>query len=212
MKIESIQKVLNSFNFPLAIGLILSFAVLSCTKGDHRNERIDLLAPVPDSVYAKAGNRIIAVTFDTLRNSLLEAIRSQGIEEAIAFCSENAYSITGVYADSVTVRRTALRFRNPANKPDSLELLVLKEMSGQPKTIEGTGTKIVRHESSGEIHYFKSIVLQPMCLNCHGTPGEQIKEATLARIQQLYPDDKAVNFKEGDLRGVWHIVFKSQRE
>ncbi len=197
----------------LALCLVLSISgVLSCTKGDRENERISLLELTPDSVYTKAGNRIIALTFDTLRNSLLEAIRSQGIENAIAFCNENAYPITGVYADSVTLRRTSLRFRNPKNRPDSLELSVLEEMAAQPKNTEGTGTKIIRRESSSEIHYFKSIILQPMCLNCHGTPGEQIQDATLARIQQLYPDDKAVNFKAGDLRGVWHIVFKSQRE
>jgi cytochrome c553 len=50
-----------------------------------------------------------------------------------------------------------------------------------------------------------------MCLNCHGAPGKEIAAATVSKIQELYPDDSAVDFKEGDLRGVWHIVFKSQQ-
>ncbi len=49
-----------------------------------------------------------------------------------------------------------------------------------------------------------------MCLNCHGTAGVQVKENTLAKIHQLYPEDRAMNFKEGDLRGVWHIIFNPQ--
>jgi hypothetical protein len=51
-----------------------------------------------------------------------------------------------------------------------------------------------------------------MCLNCHGTPGKHIQDATLTKIQQLYPEDRAVNFKEGDLRGLWHIIFNVQKE
>jgi hypothetical protein len=49
-------------------------------------------------------------------------------------------------------------------------------------------------------------------MNCHGTPGKHIQDATLTRIQQLYPEDRAVNFKEGDLRGLWHIIFNVQKE
>ena len=72
--------------------------------------------------------------------------------------------------------------------------------------------KVFRPSSSDEIHFFKPILLQAMCLNCHGSPGEHIQAPTLARIQQLYPNDRAVNFKEGDLRGVWHIIFKSPKK
>ena len=78
--------------------------------------------------------------------------------------------------------------------------------SGVPKL------KVIRPGSSDEIHFFKPILLQAMCLNCHGSPGQDIQSPTLARIQQLYPDDRAVNFKEGDLRGVWHIIFKSPKK
>jgi hypothetical protein len=185
---------------------------VSCSEKKISDEQGGDKEPIPDSVYAQQGNRIVALSFDTLRNSLLHAIGSSSIEEAIAFCNEKAFPITATYTDSIDIRRTSLRIRNPKNKPDSLELLVLNEMEGLMKSGKVPNSKVVRHTSTGELHFFKPILLQAMCLNCHGTPGLQIQNTTLARIHKLYPDDQAVNFKEGDLRGLWHIIFNIQKK
>ena len=157
---------------------------------------------LPDSVYIHAGNRIVAATFDTLRQSLLSAIGTQGMEQAIVFCNVNAYPLTNSFADSVTVKRTSLRVRNANNLPDSLEQSVLQEFGGAKP-----GVKIIR--IPGEINYFKPIMLQAMCLNCHGIPNKEIQTSTMRKIIELYPNDRATNFKEGDLRGVWHITFRT---
>lgn len=191
--------------------LILTLVVISCSRNQPENKTAEK-EPIPDSVYMKKGNEIVALTFDTLRNSLLNAISTQGIEGAISFCNEKAYPLTNIYADSITIRRTALRYRNPENKPDSVERTVLDELNAAILSAGKPSPKIIRNSTTHEIHFFRPIILQPMCLNCHGEPGKQIQPATLARIGQLYPEDQAVNFKEGDLRGVWHIVFKSQQE
>ncbi len=192
-----------------AFVVFIVFSAMSCTQNKVNDETAAVKEPIPDSVFIKKGNEIVALTFDTLRNSLLHAISSQGVEGAITFCNENAYPITATYADSVVIRRSALRYRNPKNRPDSLERLILDEMNQQVLSAGKPGTKIVRSNSGGEIHFFKPIVLQPMCLNCHGAPGKEIAAATVTKIQELYPEDRAVDFKEGDLRGVWHIVFES---
>jgi Protein of unknown function (DUF3365) len=195
----------------VAVAILASvFTAISCTK-NKPEEKTAGGEPIPDSVYTKKGNAIVALTFDTLRNSLLNVISTQGMDGAIPFCNENAYSLTTTYSDSVVVRRTALRYRNPDNRPDSLEQAILDEINTNLLSGGKPETKVVRRSSMKEIHFFKPILMQPMCLNCHGTPGKQIQNNTLARIQQLYPDDRAVDFKEGDLRGVWHIVFKSQQ-
>lgn|SRR5690606_10608685 len=159
-----------------------------------------------DSVYVNQGDRIVALTFDTLRKSLQGAIAQGNFEGAIAFCREQANPVTTTYADSFKIRRTALRVRNPDNRPDSLELAVLIGMGNEMQAARQPGVKVVR--TSNEVHFFKPIILQAMCLNCHGTPGQQIADRTLTRIRELYPADQAVNFKEGDLRGAWHITFE----
>jgi hypothetical protein len=184
--------------------------VMNCNTNKEGRETSTTKKTIADSVYMQRGNQIVSVTFDTLRSSLLSAISSHGIDGAISFCNENAYPITGIYADSVVIRRTSLRVRNLNNKPDSLELLTLNEMEALMRSSKVPTAKVVRQHSRGEIHYFKPILLQAMCLNCHGTPGVQIQNLTQKKITELYPDDQAVNFKEGDLRGVWHIIFKGQ--
>lgn len=193
----------------LGLGITLFFVTLvSCTR--NQEHQIAQKSAIPDSVYVQAGNAMVSHTFDTLRSELLKAIGSYGMEGAITFCKENALLITDIYADSVVIKRAAMRYRNPANQSDSLESVVMEEMERQ--LVSGRPTVKVIRSSSSDIHFFKPILLQAMCLNCHGTPGKQIQTPTLARIQQLYPDDRAVNFKEGDLRGVWHIIFKTTKQ
>jgi hypothetical protein len=57
------------------------------------------------------------------------------------------------------------------------------------------------------IHYYKPILVQSMCLNCHGSIPGQLKPEVAAVVDSLYPGDLARNYKEGDLRGAWHIRF-----
>jgi hypothetical protein len=37
--------------------------------------------------------------------------------------------------------------------------------------------------------------------------NRDIAEATFNMITQQYPKDLAIGFKDGDLRGLWHITF-----
>ena len=187
--------------------ILFFFTLVSCTS--NKEQKAATESPIPDSVYIHTGNAIVSHTFDTLRNALLNAIGSYGMEGAITFCNEKAFAITNIYADSAVIKRAAMRYRNKNNQPDSLESAVMDEMEKQLSSGVPT-VKVIRADSSHEIHFFNPILLQAMCLNCHGTPGQHIQAPTLARIQKLYPQDRAVNFKEGDLRGVWHIIFKNK--
>jgi hypothetical protein len=209
---KPIQKPLM-IRVSIQAGLVffLFIGLFSCAVKEQKQTVENKTILISDSIYLNTGNVLVAKTFDTLRNSLLSAIKRDGFPGAITFCNERAYPITGTYADSVTIRRTALRFRNPQNQPDSMELLVLTEMDALVKASKIPAVKLIRNSSTGEIHFFKPIMLQPLCFNCHGTLEKQIQPATHARIQALYPDDQAINFNEGDLRGVWHIIFSSRQ-
>jgi hypothetical protein len=207
---------MKTFLLSISLKSILHFTLLailamSCNTRNEREEQSGTKTPIADSIYMQRGNKIVSLTFDTLRNSLLSAISSHGIDGAISFCNENAYPTTDIYADSVVIRRTSLRVRNSNNKPDSLELLTLNDMEGLMRSSKIPTARVIRQHLKGEIHYFKPILLQAMCMNCHGTPGVQIQKITQTKITELYPADQAVNFKEGDLRGVWHIIFKDQK-
>lgn len=188
-------------------GFVSAFTMALFLSGCRGKSGDDVVTEIPDSTYVTQGNRIAAATFDSLRTTLTKTISAAGIDSAIAVCREKAIPLTSIYADSVDIRRTALRYRNPVNRPDSLEESVLKEFEKNMAAGPVPSPRLVRN-SLGEVHFFKPIVTQPMCLNCHGTPGKQVGESTLNRLKSLYPDDQALDFQAGDLRGAWHIVFR----
>ncbi len=57
---------------------------------------------------------------------------------------------------------------------------------------------------AGELGALLPIRLKAECQVCHG-PAEMIDEEILASIAESYPEDQAVGFAEGDLRG-WFWV------
>lgn len=189
---------------------LLLLAAAACSRSKPTGES-SALATVPDSPYVSIGERIAAAAADTLRQSLLSAIGSGGFASAISFCNEHAKSLTEVTSDSVVIKRTSIRFRNPENKPDDVAREVLKEWEEELQQSKRIEARLIRRKSEGEIHFFKPIMMQAMCLNCHGQVDKNIQPPTLARIREKYPDDLAINFQEGDLRGAWQIVFQEMK-
>lgn len=52
--------------------------------------------------------------------------------------------------------------------------------------------------------YVEPIVLQPVCVQCH---GKTLAAEVSAQIQVLYPEDRAVGFEVGDVRGLFWLEF-----
>ena len=53
--------------------------------------------------------------------------------------------------------------------------------------------------------FYTPLVTNAMCLQCHGTPGKDIKPDVSAKLAELYPNDKAMGYKENELRGLLRI-------
>lgn len=165
--------------------------------------------PEVETVWVSRGDQVISQTFDTLRNTLLRAIGEKGTAGAVATCNSQALPLTASYATKgIAVKRTSAWLRNPANAPDSLEAQVLEQYG---KTLDAGNTlkPLLQKDGAGNQHYFKPIMLQAMCLQCHGSSNE-MDAATKAALKQWYPADQAVNFKEGSWRGIWHVTFYKQ--
>ena len=60
----------------------------------------------------------------------------------------------------------------------------------------------------GRSGYVEPILLQPLCITCH---GEVLAPEIAARIGELYPADRAVGFNVGDLRGVFWVEYTAAR-
>lgn len=185
----------------LIFTLFIVFSVISCKEKNKQEE--SRIPPEELKAYSAKGDSIVKKTFDTLRGALLKNIAEKGIPGAIEYCNVNAYPITAYYArHGITIRRAAGKFRNPANAPDSIEKIILERYMSASLP----GENIIM-DLQGRVHYFKPIMLQAMCKNCHGNPDADIPPEALAEILKRYPGDSAVGFKEGDLRGIWHLVF-----
>ena len=52
--------------------------------------------------------------------------------------------------------------------------------------------------------YMRALPTQELCLGCHGT-DDRLSPAVKARLAALYPDDKAVGYGLGQIRGAMTI-------
>ena len=59
-------------------------------------------------------------------------------------------------------------------------------------------------DSVEHYRYYEPIVVQALCLKCHGQ-YDLVDDATAATLTSLYPDDKAVDYNVGDLRGMFVV-------
>lgn len=142
--------------------------------------------------------RVIAMKArDELMGSLLgeleAALDEGGPEQAIGVCQVQAPAIAAsVSANrSVAIGRTSHRLRNPDNQPPEWAADLVAERADQPVFLTGP---------DGELAAFLPIRLKPECQMCHGT-AEHIAEDVAAAIARDYPQDEAVGFEPGDLRG-----------
>lgn len=195
------MKSINKFLVFTSLPVILFF--MACKSKNQ-------LSSAEKLQYTKMGSSVVKQTFDTLSHSLKSAIGEMGVEKAVSYCQANAYPLTDIYSsDSVTIRRTALKYRNTSNKPDTAEERILKFFASQKEKgiINDSLHAITEKDVTGKIHFYKPIILQSMCANCHGSKTDAGQSALWKTIDSLYPSDNAYGFKVGDLRGMWHVTF-----
>lgn len=194
----------------LLFTVLLLGTIVSCKNEEKRTDEEMSSSKISEgniSDYKVKGDSIVAMTFDTLRNTLLTAVKEKGFDGAVEFCNTSALSLTNSYAENnISIERTSDKLRNPANAPDSTEQRILSQLLKMAGSSDKPAA-VVERDASGNVHYYKPILMQAMCLNCHGNK-EQVQPATLAMIKSKYPDDLALGYKEGDLRGMWHVTFR----
>lgn len=168
-------------------------------------------APAAAATAEVQANRALVKQFaGTLLKALQQALDQGGAVEGIAICHKQAGEIAEKLAaeHGILVGRTSLKVRNPQNAPDAWELAVLKQFEArkaQGEALEKLEFSAVIPDDQGKetFRYMKAIPTAKLCLTCH---GEQIPEAVDTKLKELYPEDKARGFKEGDLRGAFTLA------
>lgn len=163
------------------------------------------------SVLTGQAKASVAAFASTLKNELSAAMQAGGPVQAIEVCNTKAPAIAReiTLQQGMNVARVSQRNRNPGNAPNDWQAEVLADFQAQlaagadPATL--AWQDIAATDAGREFRFMKAIPTQPMCLACH---GETLAPPVAARLAELYPDDKATGFREGDLRGAF-VVTKS---
>lgn len=162
--------------------------------------------------YLKKGNEYAGSTQKVLAGHLIPAIREKGTEFALDFCNIQAYPLTDSMAVELqaSVKRVSDQPRNPENTANETELEYIQKAKAD-LAASGSISPEVRHLDNKVIGYYP-IVTSQLCMQCHGNPGSDITESTLAKIKQLYPEDQATGYAEGEIRGIWVVEMDIQEE
>ena len=105
--------------------------------------------------------------------------------------------------------RVSLKNRNPANAPIEWQVSVLEGFDRQ-KAAGKDITKLAWSETvdtadGQEFRFMKAIPTGEVCLKCHGSKLAPEVGQVLA---ELYPEDRATGYSEGDIRGAFVVTRK----
>jgi hypothetical protein len=89
--------------------------------------------------------------------------------------------------------------RNPYHAPTSAQERQVIDLFHRHPEINGLWKPATSEQGIG-LSYDRRINVVPSCMACHGA-----KASRPAFVRENYPDDKAFNFKVGDLRGMYAV-------
>lgn len=142
----------------------------------------------------------------SLKQALQSAVKEGGLTNGIEVCKTVAPEIArNNSSGNWTISRTSLRVRNPENAPTDWQRIQLQAMDKQPVK-NGKPVEVWQvSEASGQpaFQYMSAIPTQKLCLGCH---GKSIAPEVKAKLTELYPEDKATGFSEGELRGAFVVT------
>ncbi len=143
----------------------------------------------------------------TLKGELQAAMKVGGPMAAIQVCNERAPEIAAdmIAESGYTLRRTSLKPR--ATEPTDWERAVLKDFearkAGGTPVAEIAWHDVTEVDGEKQLRFMKAIGTEGVCLNCH---GPNVDPKLKAEIDRLYPNDQAIGFKEGDIRGAFSVT------
>ncbi len=145
----------------------------------------------------------------TLKQELQASMQAGGPVNAVNVCNLTAPAIANTYSarEGREVGRTSLRVRNPANAPLAWQRAVLESFEQRKQAGEDVTAlefhELITTEGVSELRYMKAIPTLQLCLACH---GESVDSVVRTRLEELYPEDQAMGYRVGDIRGAFSVT------
>ncbi len=157
------------------------------------------------SPQVQAARSAIKSMFKQLVGELESAMKAGGPVKAIDVCNTKAPEIADkINADGNTkISRVSLKNRNPDNAPTDWQKAVLLKFETRKAAGEDVKKMDYSEVVGDEFRYMKAIPTAMVCLKCHGS---EIDPKVAAKLDELYPEDKARGYKQGDIRGAFYVT------
>ena len=88
--------------------------------------------------------------------------------------------------------------------PDAWERAALEDLDRRAAAQEsaaGLERAELTQDNGKPVHgYIRALPTAALCAGCHGTP-DRVTAAVAARLKELYPDDRALGYSVGEIRG-----------
>jgi len=203
----------NLFKVSAMASLFITLFLSACNKTD------------PEKIFLneQLTSEAIGELAPAMMKNLHEKVDSEGYAGAVTFCNifspkhgkqknqeilEKFKSTYGV--EEFSIRRISLKNRNPKAVGDNATTDILQNWEDQLTENAGTPVdlKTKTYYSNGYYTTLKPIRIPgKFCQGCHGSIEERDPMA-YEKIRQLYPDDKAIDYNVGDLRGAFVVKIK----
>lgn len=161
--------------------------------------------PNPDEILVKAAAEKLVDQFSRrLRSELMDAMAKGDAASAIEVCSKKAPALAQeMSGEGWSIRRLSMRQRNPNNYPVSTDAAFYQQLTADSSLKYLASWKFEFKRRT--YNYYQPIYMQSMCKSCHGKT-EEMDPKVVAQLAKVYPDDRAVGFEDGDLRGMFAVV------
>ncbi|BDY03705.1 DUF3365 domain-containing protein [Ferrimonas sp. YFM] len=161
-------------------------------------------AAEPDEMRPE-GLSVIKQFGSTLKPSLKAAMQSGGPVAAVEVCASQAPKIAAQLTaqSGWQISRVSLKPRNGQTaQADQWEAQVLAEF--EQRLLAGAAPKslIAERHQPQEFRLMKGIVIDQVCLQCH---GQQLAPEVKQAIAEHYPWDQATGYELGQLRGAFSV-------
>lgn len=144
----------------------------------------------------------------TLKPLLKKSLNEGGVKQAMKVCSVKAPEIANDLSLSTQwqVKRVSLKARNSHSAiPDNWEKQTLKEFNQRQQQGEKAQSIAKAEIVNNEFRFMKAQGVAPLCLTCHGS---DISTETKEALGQHYPNDKAIGYSLGEIRGAFSLAKK----
>ncbi|MBK9360402.1 MAG: DUF3365 domain-containing protein [Rubrivivax sp.] len=162
--------------------------------------------PSQDTAWQAEARQVAASVPPRLLTVLQAEIARGGPAGAVEVCRDKAPAMARAASEQSgwAIRRVSLRNRNPKAVPDAWERAALEDFdrraaAGEPPA-QLERVEVVNDGGRRLQRYMRALPTQDLCVQCHGTP-DRISPAVAAKLTQIYPQDRAVGYRVGQIRG-----------